>query len=439
MGLSKTLARAAAAADVPVFVARGHGTGAADAVLRAALRLRVVDSPRHATVLLVAGHVPSALAEPLARVHDQLARPRATVWWTGGPPGEVLASWPAATTVGAGGDVVAAVVDAHRDLLGGTRSSDPPQLADVEPAEWRGVGPYGQGGSAMTGGVPYGRPMAGRADDRDGLSLDVVPVTVGPFFPAFPPGLALKVAFAGDVVHDAEVTSWRRTGGAGTGAPLPDDALDPFLAAATGRRVAVAELELARARHHLRWLARLLHLYGLDAFARRALALADRVAPGAAGEVVALARRVERPWVLGRVTAGVGAITGDDAAAWGGPVARAAGMPHDVRTSSPAYAGLGFDPVRFAAGDARDRLRQRLAEAAQALDLAARAAGRVVEAGEPLEWPAPAVGDDLATALATVLAGLEWGDAVAAVASLDLDLDLDLAVDTPVPTAAPLP
>lgn len=435
MGLRTALARAAAAADVPVFVARGHGSGAADAVLRAAPGLRVVDSPRHATVLLVAGHVPGPLAEPLARVHDQLARPRATLWWTGGPPDEVLASWPAATTVGADGDVVAAVVAAHRDLLGGARPSDPPWLADAEPAEWRGVGPYGQGGSAMTGGVPYGRPMAGRGDDRDGLSLDLVPVTVGPFFPAFPPGLALKVTFAGDIVHDALVTSWRHAGGAGSGAPLPDDALDPFLAAATGRRVAVAELEVARARHHLRWLARLLHLYGLDALARRALALADRVAAGAAGEVIALGRRLERPWVLGLVTAGVGAITGDGAAAWGGPVARAAGLPHDARTASPAYAGLGFDPVTSGAGDVRARWRQRLAEAAQALDLAGRAAGRAVEAGEPLEWPAPAVGDDLATALAEVLAGLEWGDAVAAVASLDLDLGLE----SPVPTAAPVP
>ena len=197
-------------------------------------------------------------------------------------------AWPAATVVGAGDDIVAAVVAVHRDLVVGVRPSEPPRLPDVEPAEWRGVGPHGQGGKAMTGGVPYGRPMAERDEDRDGLALDVVPVTVGPFLRAFPAGLVLKVTFAGDVVLRAEVLGWP-PGPGGLGGPLPDDAADPFVHGARGA-VPVAELEVARARHHLRWLAGLLHLYGLEALARGAVALATGAEPGGGEAVSALAR-----------------------------------------------------------------------------------------------------------------------------------------------------
>ena len=76
-----------------------------------------------------------------------------------------------------------------RDDSGRRRlASSPDALPDLDPAPWRGVGPFGQGGTGMTGGVPYGRPLAGRADDRDGLKLDQLLVRVGPFLPPFPPG-----------------------------------------------------------------------------------------------------------------------------------------------------------------------------------------------------------------------------------------------------------
>lgn len=419
MVLTGLLRRAAAGAEVPVFLARGLGSGPADAVLRQSPSVRLVDSPRSATVLVVAGRVPTHLAEPLDRVHDQLAAPRTTVWWTGGPATDITRSWPTATVVGAGGDVVAAVVAAHRDVVTGARPSAPPRLPDLEPAEWRGVGPYGQGGTGMTGGVPYGRPMAGRGDDRDGLALDVVPLAVGPFLPAFPPGLVMNVTFAGDVVLRAEVLDWPPDAG-GVGGPLPDDAADPFARAAAGVAVPLAELEVARARHHLRWLARLLHLYGLDALARRAVALAASAEPGRPEAVNSLLRRLDRGWVLGRATAGVGVIDGDIAASWGGPVARAAGLPEDRRAASAAYRRLGFEPVSFAAGDLRDRWRQHLAEAAQSLELAGRADETVVEPGESLEWPSPPAGATVAATVARLVAGLEWGDAAATITSLDL-------------------
>lgn len=424
MVLRATLARLAAGAEVPVFVARGAGAGDAEDALRRSSRLRVVDTPRQASVLVVVGRVPEAHREALDRIHDQLAHPRATVWWTGGSGDDVRAAWPEATIVGSAAEAVEAVLAAHVGLLRGTRSTEPARLPDVEAAEWRGVGPYGQGGSAMTGGVPYGRPMARRGDDRDGLSLDVVPVTVGPFLPVLPAGLTLKVTFAGDVVHLVEVASWRVPDG-GIGAPL--DGATPHDA---GSRLSLADVELGRARHHLRWLARLLRLYGLDALSSRVLALAERAGPDVAGEVASLRKRLDRSWVLGSVTAGVGALVGDAATAWGGSVARAAGIVVDARLHSSTYLDLGFAPVTFSAGDVRDRWRQRLAEAAQSLDLAARAADRDVEdiLEDGVERSAIAPGDGLSADLGALLTGMEWSDAAATIVSLDLALDAPVAV-----------
>lgn len=417
----RLLVRAAARAEVPVFVARGLGAADVDARLRAAPRLTVLDSPRAATVLVVAGHVPSELAEAVARVHDQMAHPRATVWWTGDPGAGAPPGWPQATVIGPDGDIEAAVVAAHRHLLTGGRSSEPPLLPDVDPAPWRGVGPYGHGGTGMTGGVPFGRPMAGRGDDRrDGLTLDVVPVRIGPFFPPLPAGLVLEVTFAGDVVHDVTVSTPAGSGGGGSGAALPDHAAAPFLAA-VARPVAIAEIELARARRHLRWLAWFLHLHGLDALTRR-VAKASLACPQDPAELTRLARRLDRPWALGRTTRGVGAVTGEDAAAWGGPVARAAGLDADARSHAPSYAALGFEPVVHHAGDNRDRWRQRLAEAVQAVELAERAGIAMVEPGETLEPPAPPPPVDYRERLAGLLLGAEWGDALGIVASIDPDL-----------------
>lgn len=412
------MARAAAAASVPVFVARGVGAADVDARLRASARVTVLDSPRAATVLVVSGHVPTDLAEPLARVHDQMAHPRVTLWWTG-EPSSSPAGWPHATVVGPDGDIEAAVVAAHRDLMSGVRGSEPAMLADVDPAPWRGVGPYGHGGTGMTGGVPFGRPMAGRDDDRrDGLTLDVVPLRIGPFLPLLPAGLTLQVTFAGDVVHNATLALPGGFDVGGSGAALPDDAAAPFLAAPT-RPVAVAEIELARARQHLRWLARVVHLHGLDALARR-VARAS-LAPPDPTELSGLARRLDRPWALGRTTRGVGVLTGAEAAAWGGPVARAGGVAVDARSDSPSYAALGFEPIVHHSGDNRDRWRQRLAEAAQAAELAARAGAAMVEPGEPVEPPAPPPPEDVAGRLAGLLVGAEWGDALSILVSVDPD------------------
>src|SRR3546814_17035378 len=82
------------------------------------------------------------------------------------------------------------------ELIIGGRPSEPAALTDVEPAVWRGVGPYGQGGTGMTGGVPYGRPLPGWAEDRDGLKLDQLQLRLGPAYPGLPPGLVLEIGRA---------------------------------------------------------------------------------------------------------------------------------------------------------------------------------------------------------------------------------------------------
>ncbi|MGH9183224.1 MAG: hypothetical protein ACRDZ9_05340, partial [Acidimicrobiales bacterium] len=323
------LGRAAARAPAPVFAAVGGGARSRVQDLSLRPGLTLVASPRHATVLLVAGWVPATLLDPLARVHDQLPAPRATVWWGVGAgfPDPVT---PDPVTVAPGGDVAGAVVACHRDLVTGRRPSEGHLLPDEPPHPWRGVGPYGQGGEGMMGGTPYGRPMPMAGDDRDGLALDQLRLRVGPFFPPFPPGLALDVVLQGDVVQQATPVP---NPFAGAGAGITDD---PFARALSGP-VPLADLEVARAGHHLRWLSAFLALHGLPALAARALRLAAAASPRHRGAVRALGRLLERARSLRGATDGVGVVSGDALAGWGGgPVARAAGRPEDARAGHPA-------------------------------------------------------------------------------------------------------
>lgn len=403
------LARFAAGAPVPVFAVVGAGARGAVDDLRAHDELVLVDTPGAANVLLIAGTVPDALAASVDLIHDGLSHPRVTVTWRAGEDEPSVA--------------VAAVVRAHRELLAGERETEPPRLPDVDPAPWRGIGPYGQGGTGMTGGVPYGRPMAEVAPDRDGLRLDQLPVRIGPFFAPFPPGLVLEVKLQGDVMQEVTVGD---NPFASTSGPPPS--LRPFLEA-LAQPVPIATMELARARSHLRWAAAALRAHELPALTRRVLKLAQRIQPGDGREVEHLMTTLRRCRVVGWATAGVGALEAGDVAGLGlGPVARACGLLEDARAENPAYRSLGFEPVVHAGGDARARWRQRLAEAAQALDLAARAGGRHTEPTGLVESPRGQLDVEsapTARALSLVpalLAGLEWGDAITAIVSLDLDM-----------------
>jgi hypothetical protein len=66
----------AGAAPVPVSAAVGAGCRNAVEDLALNPDVTFVDSPRHASVLLVAGVMPPDVHEALRRIHDQVAHPR---------------------------------------------------------------------------------------------------------------------------------------------------------------------------------------------------------------------------------------------------------------------------------------------------------------------------------------------------------------------------
>lgn len=433
MGVRNLLLALAAQAEMPVFVVVGAGGRRLTDELPLAPGVRVVDSPRAANVLLLVGRATPALLPGLLALHDQLAEPRSAVWWPVGSPSaddlvpeQLAAVLPDMVTSRPGDlDGLRAV---HRALLDGSRTSARPALRDVPPTPWRGVGPYGTGGEGMMGGAPYGRPMAMTAPDPDGLELDQLHLRVGPMLAPLPPGLVLDLEVQGDVLRVAGVgeNPYRAEPPAAHHGSL-DTA--PFLAAAT-ERTAVAQLEVARAAHHLRAVSRTLRLAGLDARSRRTLRLARSVTTGDRTVVAALARTVRRSRSLRSALAGVGTVSAERAAVLGGPVARASGVQTDARVDDPGYAGLDVDMITQDAGDAWSRLLQRLDEIVLALDLAERAGDRLRRPGPDLEGPRGLVrpGSALPSAallglLPALLAGQEWGDAMTTVVSLDIDVE----------------
>lgn len=265
---------------VEVFVAAAAECWHATQDLRACDAISLASTPRHATVLLVAGSIAGPLRVALDRVHDQMPHPRGVVMWddpTRGPDTVDVA--------------VTAILERAATLSDLPSSSSPDRLDDVEPNEWRGVGPFGQGGEGMMGGTPYGRPMAMTADDRDGLSLDQLRLRLGPFLTQFPAGFDAEVTLQGDVIQSVDL-GW-------TG--------DTLLVSAD-RNVGVTR--------GLRWLSHALHVQGLDALAARAAGLARRSTdihgdPTLSDDFLRLRRRLR--WTgLPLALRGVGELDGVD-------------------------------------------------------------------------------------------------------------------------------
>lgn len=419
MGLTRLLRRLAAAAPAPTFVAAGTGAHDAGRELQLCSDVDIVASPRHATVLLVVGSVPDGAAGSLERVHDQLPHPRGALWWDRGadapPP---LSRF--ATATGPADDAAAAVADLHRRLLLGEVETSPPLRPDVDPNPWRGIGPYGQGGKGMTGGTPYGRPLPGRAPDRDGLELDRLSLRLGPWLSMLPPGLMLDIALQGDVVQEAEMVL----------SPLAGKAVaDDIFSRALHEPVSLASLEIERARHHLQWAADMLSLLGLRSEGERVLRVAASLNAGASPTTLDTAGRrassLANTRRLVHPLRGVGRVPASSAPP--GPLSRASGSAEDLRASPGAYRELGFEPVAEREGDALARWRVRLREAAEAIRLAGVAdPAATLGPLESVEGPrGPLTADEqpgaAAALVSSVLPGLEWGDAVVALASLDLD------------------
>ncbi|MGY1454702.1 hypothetical protein [Streptomyces sp. SS8] len=183
----------------------------------------------------------------------------------------------------------------------------------------------GHGGHEGLGGTrtPGGLMMADRAEDRDGLKLDVLHVPLGPVLPGWPAGLVVDTVLQGDVVQRAE---GRVLPSAGPGGP-------PFWHAEDDHPVAPGARTAAC---HLDSLGRLLALAGREDAAAGARRLRDRLLAGEPVEEVRAdfgpwRRRVERSRALRWTTDGIGVLAPADAVRLGvsGPAVRAR-PPHDA-------------------------------------------------------------------------------------------------------------
>ncbi|MFB6351747.1 MAG: hypothetical protein ABEK29_08170, partial [Bradymonadaceae bacterium] len=190
------LQRFASGAPAPMFVlAVGRGRRL-ERRLHLEDGLRVVDSPRHASILVVTSPLPEPVRSAARLVHDQMPHPRAVV--TLAATDEIFPRADHADR----GDLTETVREVYEALCRGERPSTQPLMPEQNPVEWRGVGPHGQGGEGMMGGKPYGRRMAMVGEEiRDGLMLTRLTVTLGPFLPWLPPGLELAVDLQGDVIQ----------------------------------------------------------------------------------------------------------------------------------------------------------------------------------------------------------------------------------------------
>ncbi|MCO5100189.1 MAG: hypothetical protein M9885_04720 [Burkholderiaceae bacterium] len=282
----------AAGGPVPVFAAVGGGAGAPVDDLSLAPDVDIVASPRHASVLLVAGEIRPSDRDALYRVHDQLPHPRATLWW-GADPAAAIGS-PA--VLAAERDPPPVLREIYEALLCGARRSEPSLLPDEPPVPWRGVGEHGQGGKGMMGGTPYGRPMAMTAEDlRDGLALDAYTARIGPFLPTLPPGLVLELVLQGDLVQRAAM-------------------LAPPLAARRDTRFDTRPIRndacaRALAAHRLRCVARLLTILQLAAYAQRLRRMAREIEHDRPiGCVAGLRGALRRAGVLRAIPPGLGTL-----------------------------------------------------------------------------------------------------------------------------------
>ena len=321
----------------------------------------------------------------------------------------------------------------------------------------------------------------GQPRSSDGLQMDWIEVPFGPFFPGLPAGLRLTLTLDGDTVAASEVRSLVGRAELVDGPPMAVvdfverlAAMMPLspvayriLACASieeaarvdpgqnARRGRAAAGERERIVSHLGWLAEFGTQSGFLWLAARAgalqLAVRDADIDGIAAQALAIRRLIRRVEAapLMRMRLGRIARIGKDTPA-SGPVDRARGGGSDARTGDPTLKDLGFEMRVRNGGDALARLRLRCDEIAQSLDLIAAAGmiavpqvpdvDRVSGEGEArIETPrgtaslrvklanGKVVEADLDTPtdvnialVETVTAQRELGDALSAVASLDL-------------------
>jgi hypothetical protein len=399
-------------APVPVFPVVGRTGETALEALHLSPSVTIVQSPKQARALAVMGCIDYQDQPAFRRVHDQVPAPRVTGWCSTMAVPEELSD--TAVVVEPVDQLGTRIQQAVHALDAGQRRSAPNLCPDEPPAPWKGLGD-GHGGEGMMGGKPYGRPMAMSEDDlRDGLQLDPLAFSFGPFSSLIPPGMVAKVRLHGDVIAGWEVSS------------RPYElTLPPVFIKALEQPVAIAELELTRAAFYLRRLAGALELNGLGAHARRLRYKVAQLTCGQTLTEVANAHTLKSlRWLAG---ADKGVVHHESQVRLRGPAARAAGDPRDARLNDPAYAALGFEPVVQQRGDCAARWKQWRDEASQALTLAA-AAAKTQAMSSPASAVESPVGEltpsappvDISDLLPSMLIGLEWSEAMSVLASLDV-------------------
>ncbi|MFC9976991.1 hypothetical protein ACFVH6_39430 [Spirillospora sp. NPDC127200] len=370
MGLRERLVRFAAGRPRSFVVAAPGATGvrlAAEAELRGR-GWRAAESPVEADVLVVCGEPGTELAQAIEVAWSDMPGPRARVQVAGGATREAVAR--------ALDGAAAELADVPRQWADAAeRVAAGPWAPDDSGGETHdhggGHGGHGQmehgghdhGGHMHHMGSPGGVAMADRADDRDGLKLDVLHVPLGPVLADWPAGLRVSLTLQGDVVQAADVGV---LGGAGGERPFRGEA--------------------GAAAAHLDSVARLLAVAGWSSAAQQARVLRDDVLGGAdrRREVARFARRVGRSRSLRWMIRGLGVI--DPAAV-------------------ERY-GLTGVAARYP-GDVADRLAGRLAEI------------EAVPGGDDVE---PEEAEGVLRALPSLLVGAEFAAARLIVASLDPDL-----------------
>lgn len=239
----------------------------------------------------------------------------------------------------------------------------------------------------------------------DGLQMEwVEDVPFGPLFPGMSGGLTLTLTLDGDTVARAKAKGIEGRASAenlsGPAEMLVDrlarlDVLSPVayrvlalraLESAMGtepdERTALARvgaLEKERAASHLGWLSLFGRLIGHRWLEDRAAGLQLALARAANVEEVVrlrteagrLSRRVAKTPLLRRKLGRVGILPEGRGPL--GPVARAAGVAGDARSDEAVYRSLGFEPVVRDGDDVLSRLRVRLDEIEQSLELVRKA------------------------------------------------------------------
>ncbi|GHB30985.1 hypothetical protein GCM10010306_024770 [Streptomyces umbrinus] len=262
-------------------------------------------------------------------------------------------------------------------------------------------GHHGHAGHHM--GLVEGLPMPDRADDRDGLRLDVLHVPLGPVLADWPAGLILRLTLQGDLVQEATVEPV-------TTPPSPHPPFwdEPWLRAASGEHISRGDAARRLCAAHLDSLGRFFAVAGWNDMAARTRHARDRALAGAAAAeltslVRPLIRRAQRSRTLRWLTTGLGTLPAEQARQRGvtGPALVADGDAYNRML-------VWLDAVGRSAADC---------DVTEALDPA-----EVVGPRGRLDTPVPP-SKAMLDSLPKLLKGTEFACARIIVASLDPDLD----------------